>query len=368
LLFLLCVFRRWYLFIVPPLVIVISICELTRGDADRGWRVKLICALRRMSVFGSFLALCSFAFYWNRVVVMAKARYTDAYSAYWTTVAGEIAKAAKYLGYGPVVLCGCVIVVMTFHARTRATAISVAFTIVTTLFLFTRVQGLGLQHYLLVLPALSFAVATAVAHLYMARPRLGAVAIGVLLLCSASAVFGVFHQASPGRLSTSGVLPTLDMRPPWRADMPELQRLVHDLEAEAEKGRFICVAASGVLLNQSIVIALAKTDDKTAFQQLWTHFTWLGDVDRRDGPALSFPNCEYVVVTDPASTHLSVKEQQVVAYLSTSLLSGSGLGASYEATGQQYRLAQGYRVFIYRKLRPIPPDEWQRYLTAVTQK
>ncbi|SAL59047.1 hypothetical protein AWB65_05269 [Caballeronia humi] len=368
LLFLLCVFRRWYLFIVPPLMIVIGIRELLRIDAGRGWRVRLMNALRSMSVFISFLALCGFAYYWERVVIMARARYTDAYSAYWTTMAGEISKAAKYLGYGPVALCVMVIVAMAFHTRTRATAIAVAFMIVATLLLFTRVQGLGLQHYLLVLPAFSFAVATAVAHLYMARPRLGMVAMGVLLLCSVAAVSSVFHPASDGRLSTSAVLPTIDMRPPRRADMPELQRLVHDVEAHAENGHFVCIAASGVLLNQSIVVALAKMGDQSRFSQLWTHFTWLGDVDRRDGPALSFPNCEYVVVTDPPSTHLSVMEQQVVAYLSTSLLSGSGLGASYEPTGQKYRLAQGYCAFIYRKIKAIPPDEWQRYLTAVTQK
>ncbi|KXU91592.1 hypothetical protein CR51_31820 [Caballeronia megalochromosomata] len=368
LLFLLCVFRRWYLFIVPPLTIVIGIRELMRIDANRGWRARLLDALRSMSVFGSFLALCGFAYYWERVVVMARAKYTSAYSAYWTTMGGEITKAAKYLGYGPVVLCAAVIVAMAFHTRTRATAIAVAFTIVATLLLFTRVQGLGLQHYLLVLPALSFAVATAVAHLYMARPRFGMVATGVLLLCSAAAVSSVFHPASHGRLSTSAVLPTIDMRPPRRADMPELQRLVRDVEAHAENGHFVCIAASGVLLNQSIIVALAKMDDKSTFTQLWTHFTWLGDVDRRDGPALSFPNCEYVVVTDPPSTHLSVTEQQVVAYLSTSLLSGRGLGASYEPTGQKYRLAQGYCAFIYRKIKAIPPDEWQRYITAVTQK
>jgi hypothetical protein len=365
LLFAVCIFRRWYMFIVSPLIIVLAVCELSNGSGDIHLRDRLSSAFRTMCIFVSYSALCGFSFYWERVVAMATARYSDAYSAYWSSPATEIAKAVDYVGYGPATIALCCLGLLAFWKQTRLMAISVVFVVTGTIFLFTRVQGLVHQHYLLVLPALAYTVAATVGRLYISQRNLGRVSIVSLMFCSTMAVVGVLNPTRLGVLHAFGILPKVDIRPPQRSDLHELYRLANDLEHQTSQGQTVCVAASGVQLNYSIVRETAKMAGDSSLLALFSINPTLGDVDRRDGAALAFPQCEYVVITEPVNIHLDIREQQVIAYLAQAIQSRTGIGASYSPTGQTYQLEQGYRALIYRKTGPIRPDDWQRYLQAV---
>jgi hypothetical protein len=121
--------------------------------------------------------------------------------------------------------------------------------------------------------------------------------------------------------------------------------------------------------NQSIVLELAKASKDTMSSALKERFLRLGEVDRRDGPATTFPRCDYVVVTDPVSTTMDIREQQVIVYLADSIKAGAGLGANYRKIGNAYRLIGKYQAFIYEKIgNTIDPVDWQGYVDAVNNK
>lgn len=361
---LLCVFRRWYVFIAVPLVALKCAIELHRARQGKGIRLAILSLL----VFGGAMALAGFGIYWQRVLVMLQGDYSEAYAAYGGTLSSEWHKALTNFGCLPLAMSLAALLLLFLRRSTRLLALALVFLLVVTTALFLHVQGFGRHHYLLVVPLLCFAVGLVVLKLHARNIRQGRMAligIGVVAIVS---VLGVLspkvvqpHRHAP---ATSKV----DMRPPYRSDMPELSRLVTDLERYAAGGSTVCVAASGVQLNQSIVLEHANALGGKAVGPLMSHFVGMGDVDRRDGPATHFPDCRYVVVTDPVETHLDVSEQQVIAYLASSIIQGKGLGRSYRPTGDEYPLENGRRAFIVERVQPIDPADWAQYLDAVTKK
>ena len=368
LIFLLCVFRRWYMFIAIPIILIILCREMLitkEGDAKY---VRIVDASKGIAIFLSYMTLCGFAFYWERLMVMANTDYTEALRGYWNGLGQQILQAIYCIGYAPALIGVSAIALLAWRRQTRLVALSLVFTLATAVFLFTRLQGFGLHHYLLFLPVLSFAIGVAVTQAYLRRPNVGYVLTALLALCSLLAVISVFNPERLGRLQTFGMLPSVDMRPPQRSDMQELSLMVHDLGAYASAGKNVCVASSGIQLNQSIVFEAAGDSKDPMSSALMDRLLSLGDVDRRDGPATTFPRCDYVVVTDPVSTHMGIREQQVVAYLADSINAGTGLGVNYRKTGQSYKLIDNYQAFIYEKVSPIDPVDWQGYVSAVKNK
>jgi hypothetical protein len=121
--------------------------------------------------------------------------------------------------------------------------------------------------------------------------------------------------------------------------------------------------------NLSIVLEAAIDSKDPVSSALMKRLLWLGDVDRRDGPATTFPRCDYVVVTEPDCTHMDIREQQVVVYLADSIKAGTGLGVNYRKTGHAYKLIDKYEAFIYEKIdNTIDPVDWQGYVDAVNNK
>jgi hypothetical protein len=365
LIFLLCVFRRWYIFIAIPIVLIILCREMLITKEGDARYVRIADASKGIAIFLSYMILCGFAFYWERLIIMANSHYSEAFRAY---AGNEFEHAIFCIGYGPAMIGVLAIALLAWIRQTRLVAVSLIFALTTSVVLFTRIQGFGHQHYLFFLPVLSFAIGVAVIQVYLHRPNVGYVLTFLLALCSLLAMISVFNPQKLGKLQTLRVLSNIDMRPPQRSDMQELALMVHDLGAYASAGKNLCVAASSMQFNQSIVFEAARDSKDPVSSALMDRLLLLGDVDRRDGPAIAFPSCDYVVVTEPVSTHLSIREQQVIVYLADSINAGTGLGANYRKTGQSYKLIDNYQAFIYEKVSPIDPVDWQDYVDAVNNK
>ncbi|MFD1557816.1 hypothetical protein ACFSHT_19655 [Paraburkholderia silviterrae] len=364
--FMLCLFRRWYLFIVPPLIVALAAREwcfwrvAPEGRKHAFWRAAM--------VFAAFLTLCFLSFYWQRLAVMIKGDYAGAYQAYGASTSVVIAMAVHYLGYLPLAIFLIAVLMLAIDPRTRMTAAGVVLCIGSTLYLFTRVQAMGPHHYLLIVPVMTFSVAYAVASLYTNRPAVGKVSICVLGLLAMTSIIGVMHPNSRGKLIAWSVFPTVDMRPPRRGDLPELNRLDRALGEEAKKGRTFCVVSSGAVLNGSTIAESAISFGETARYPIAQKQLWLGDVDRRDGPAINFLSCDVAVVGNKDFTHLSPGEQQVIVYLANAVNSGQGIGASFQETGQTYDLDGGVQARLFRRIAPIQVGDWRQYVKAVNHR
>lgn len=364
--FMLCVFRRWFLFIVPFLIVALAAREWYFWRADPGARKNWF--WKAAIVFGTFLTLCFLAFYWQRLAVMIKGDYVGAYQAYWASARVTFDTGVHYLGYLPLALFLISLATLAIRRYTRMSAVGILLCIASTLYLFMRVQTMAPHHYLLIVPVMIFSVAYAVASLYVSHPAIGKAMICALGLFAITSVIGVMHPTSHGKLIAWSIFPNIDMRPPRRGDLPELNRLDRALGEEAKKGRTFCVVSSGAIFNSSTVMESAIDFGETARYPFAEKQVWLGDVDRRDGPAMNFLSCDVAAVGNKDMAHLSPSEQQVIVYLANAINSGKGIGASFQETGQTYELDGGVQVRLFRRIAPIQAGDWQQYIQAVAHQ
>ncbi len=365
LLVLLCIFRRWYVFAVPPLLAILAIHEFRRGAAPEFF-ARLRAAFKSMLLLGSFAGLCGFAFYWGRLLATLAHNYPDAYRAWARPLDEEIVQAADCFGYGPLALFLACAVTLIFWRATRWVGLAALAAPILIVAEFERVQGFSLHHYLLLQPFMIFAVALAAATVLARWPLARGPVFAGLAACAALALSGGHFPGAQMTMYETGLAPALSIAPPQRGDLPELRRLTRDLAARAEAGDKICVVASSFILNRSIIResafeigAASLTGDK---------FLWLGDVDRRDGFSSAIASCDIAVLADPLQTHLRREEQQLVVYLARALQSGSGLGASFSLTGASYRLDDGVQARLYRRTAPLAGEDLRAYAEAVEKK
>jgi hypothetical protein len=368
LLVLVCVFRRWYVFLAPALLALLTAQEFLRQDNRLPSANRLFAAIKGMAVLGAFALLCGFAFYWARLIEMASQSYAGAYLAYANPIAVEFDRAVSQFGYGPLALFAVCALYLLANRATRLAGLVVLLTPVLVAVLFERVQGFSTQHYLLLIPGMVFAIALAATHAIAVWPQTRGLVLTALALCAATALFGVFSPGANTFVQRRQIVASADLTPPRRDDLDEVDRLTRDLALHTDAGAKICVVASGMPMNRTVIRENALTLAPITNSLLGDKFIWLGDVDRRDGFMPEVATCDVAVLTTPVLLHLAREEQQSIAYLDAAIKSGVGIGAAFRATDQRYRLIDGFEARLYQRIAPIAPEDLRGYSDAVTKK
>ncbi len=368
LLILLFVFRRWYVFLAPAILAMLAVNEFRRQPCGATAARRLFATFSALALFGSFAALCGFAFVWDRLLTMASADYVGAYKAWANPAPVEMGHALDHFGYGPLALFLFCALYLIAHRATRVAGLAALATPLLVVTVFESVQGFGVHHYLLLIPCMVFAVALAAARMATTQARARAV-FAALAICAAASLSGVALPGAGTPIQLARLVPTVDMTPPRRVDMAEIDRLTRDLARHADAGEKVCVVAATGILNATIIRENAANLTQETRSLLGDNLIYLGEVDRRDAKLLPLvADCDVAVVTDPAQIRLATEEQQLVAYLDAAIKSGAGLGAAFQPTEQSYRLGNGVQARLYRRTAPIAPEDLRSYADAVAKK
>jgi hypothetical protein len=77
------------------------------------------------------------------------------------------------------------------------------------------------------------------------------------------------------------------------------------------------------------------------------------DVDRVGGFPVGLFRASLVLVPSPPQTHLRPGEQEVIAFPSHCLLTGTGIGRAFDRLPVGFHVQNGITVFAYRRVRPV---------------
>jgi hypothetical protein len=139
--------------------------------------------------------------------------------------------------------------------------------------------------------------------------------------------------------------------PPLRlASYEEVKRLTQDLKQiikTTNKDAEIAILASSDQLNNHIVRALGR-------KTLRGNIMGVSDVDLRDAFQLKLLDADYIVASIEPAIHLGEKNQRVITVPSLALAEpGNPLHDSHERlAGKEYRLADGTKAYIYKRILP----------------
>jgi hypothetical protein len=240
---------------------------------------------------------------------------------------------------------------------TRRVGLLLAGQILLMYFNFRRVQAPGLHHHLLWCSGLTAAVGlftTTVAG-RISRPKGWVLVAGIVALGILQAAAAIVPAAGPLRFLVWGSEAHLPM---VRNDISELERLAKAIDAEvAGRGGssgIYCLASSGVLNNTTLYAYSASLQKPFRATDL---LVGVPDVDKRDGFPQALPTADIVVTTDPPQIHLAAEDQQVILEPARQLAEGVGIGAAFERLEGVYQLDGGVKAFLYRRTRPVTPEE-----------
>ena len=235
--------------------------------------------------------------------------------------------------------------------------------------LFTRVQSLGMHHLYIVCPLILIESFFGIKYFFDLIIKQGRVFTKALLV----SISGLFFFSIAYSHTLYDKLPLITKWVcPWsfssqiRTDMGQLKEVIsylnviNPLTNNSAKGVYVLASSheyNGQLFKN---FNLPKTNAVNGL--LSTH-----EVDRRDGFPINFFRSDFVAVVDPIQLHLNPEEQTTIKYLSEQLLSGSGIGKSFELINQT-NMGNGKTIKIYKKTNEIDLNEIQTFSNVLKQR
>ena len=352
-------YRRWYAFFVTAFALFMTADAAWVWVTGKGWR-----AVGAVVLIGAwiFAGVALVAVGWVRRA--ATADYASDYFAYRTLdpfadrllntldVAGPAAGVAAFVGF----------VILTWFPDTRRTGLTIGGMVPVMLAHFLGVQNFGPHHLYLLLPAYLLLPTLGLARLLRSRARwlkvvmlVGAGGWGVLAM---AAMFA--PTSAPLQQLLRPAVSPLAFEPLVRDDLPGLRRLFMHVEATAAAtGGTVAVVSSSPTLNGSVFES--ANDSLGEALILRRRVLLAGEVDRVSDFPAPVLRADYLVVGNPAQTHLRPEEQQCVVITAESLRSGRDIGAAYERVAGEFPLAGGVTASVYKRMRRPTPAELAAY-------
>jgi hypothetical protein len=356
-------FRRWYTFWVAAFVALIGLeCGVAAAAAalDRRW-ADAGRAVRPAIALGVLVPLGLIALALPAVTATLGSDYSDAFAAYHSQLPLRVRLAvlASNIGPGYLLAAGIATVHLAARPQTRRVGLFVAGMVQLIIAAFLRVQDFNPHHLSLLLPVLLLPPSVAAARMLTVRPSwLAAAAVAAGTALGAVGLAPVVDPAWEWvRPHLRPLVSESQVHPLKRADLAEIRRMLAWLDAEAgPTGETFTLLASSTDLHQSMIGA-AERSLQEPFRAKHLNIP-TSDVDRVSGFPVGLFRASLVVVPSPPQTHLRPGEQEVIAYPSHCLLTGTGIGRAFDRLPVEFRLQNGITVFAYRRVRPVDPADF----------
>lgn len=352
--------RRWYSFFALSFVLALIID----------------CIIYRKSIAPVLGTLASFAFcllflFQPLVSNIMLRNYAQMYSAYKMGLSFDFQLFMKYFGALGIALVIISAIYACIKRETRQTGLFFFSQAVICFVIFTQVQSHGQQHLLLYVPSFICLSAMLVCPLIDAfdkRKFACTLLAATTLLPAISTAAPVLYPKHTGKAFSLPILPAFTFSPPVWDDADVPVRIVRYLdEAVGRQGKTLGVLASSFHMNYDILMnAEASLNLKRVSDVNRSYMIPLPAVDSRDAFPGELFNCDYFLVADPIQLHLGKEKQQVVYVPAAMLIDGTGIGAAFQKTGEQFTLDGGkMTVTLYKKIRPLTDDEKNEIINRV---
>lgn len=274
--------------------------------------------------------------------------YSEAYQAYNSGFANSFNSLVNYFGFVILLLAAIGVIILTVKRSTRSLGISVAAGFIITVVSFFRTQGMGVQHYYVIVPYLGCCIVSVFILTCKASMNLKkCLLISVTLVMATNWLCG-FGNAS--NLPIARCFTQYRLQDRNRSDIGVLQRMVADIDELSTDGVYVC-ASSGIL-NDDII---RRVNMPTELESLETILP-VSHVDMRDGFPVSFLEADSIVATEPAQTHLIVEGQRVITVLNQAMLDDTPISACFERVSS-YKLDSGVTAYLFKRIKEYDVDE-----------
>lgn len=327
--------RRWYAFFsVSFITAMLADCVL--------FRHKWYKAVTSAVTAGAILVACFYGFLTMRLMQ----DYGSMYSAYKFSVMTDFKLITRYFGLAFVAaLAVCSVFMGIKKKETRTVFMWVQ--IIVCLFMFLSTQTHGQQHLILYIPSLIMLTLIAIRHI---TKEWALIALSALAVVHSSFVFIPRTQPSNiQEIKYLSVIPSFSMLPSSRNDTDEILALKRKLDTTVYEGDSLGVLASSFALNEDI---LKNAEPSLGIKPIRPDYiVSLPQVDSRDRDLTPLYTVNYVLVANPAQTHLAEGSQTVVAEAVQSFVNYTDIALAYEEITDCRTVIDGVEVRLFHRVR-----------------
>jgi hypothetical protein len=347
------VLRRYFIFAIAALGIAVLVRVAVDYFAERD-AARLKSSIATIGLTLVFVIVISAIFLSGLISFSLHNDYQIAYSAYsMGGIQANVLTALRRLGWLQVALVACGIALLFRIRQARGIAAFFICIIFITIFSFSTVQQMGVQHYYTIIGGISVSAllplwdrirehGVQMKTLRRFAACGGTAACFVLLMLNyAHGYFNIPDQRGTFLLENQYTLKS-------RQDIDTIHALVDDVNALTADGKSAVVIASSGVLNDDILRKSRMPEQPNAMPNLLT----TSHVDLRDGFPEQFMCADLLIVADPPQTHLGADSQRVVVLLSEMILLESPLQDNYQFM-KEYALDEGVTAKIYEKTRQL---------------
>jgi hypothetical protein len=159
-----------------------------------------------------------------------------------------------------------------------------------------------------------------------------------------------------GQWAPQGWFPAAALARAPRPDLAELARLKAWVDARATPDHKVCGLGSSYTFSGQLIDELwqLKADQSPLKRAGEASSVAMTDVDDVDGPPNpEIKDCATILVGDPVQTHVIPSHQLTVTLPATEMLTGTGVGAHYRATGEVFSLDHGVAARVFERTQPL---------------
>ena len=292
------IYRRYFAFFAVSFVTAMLIdCILFR----RKWRnVMIACASAAV-----FMLLAFFPF----VTGILFKDYGTLYSSYKFPITTDLKFIARYFGLITILVLAAVPVISWVRKKeSRPVFCWVQLIVCCSMFMATQTHAT--HHLLLYIPALAV---LSILLINCVSKRITLFAL--VILVAANLISPVIPREQPKNIQeikTAAILPSFSMLPDVRDDIEELILAKRKLDTFIPEGSTCGVMASSFVINDSILRNAEPSLNMKSTREP-DYIIALPEVDSRDYARLDeIYNAEYILIANPAQTHLAEGEQSIV--------------------------------------------------------
>ncbi len=336
--------RRYFSFAVLGAgigVVLMCICQFLLEPSENKKRFLFNVMKNGIVIIGTMAFFLS-VFFRGFLINSSKGTIFAAYSAYQT--GGMIHNYQLLTEYYGVVLI-LIAFIGVIYCLKRKKGLPIGIFLLSSFFLstylFYKVQSMGNHHYYItIIPIMAFVCAGEHA-IYRARHGtcIFKCTMAVIAFNFLQSVICINPEVNFGSLFTNQRI-----APQIRDDIPQIQRMVNDIDELAEEGKTVYILSSSTILNDDLVRKAYMPDKLLAVQNVYVS----SHVDLRDGFSRDFLNADVVLVADPVQYHLGEESQRVIGILAEEFIQGRELSSHYSYV-KEYALEGNVTVSMYEK-------------------
>lgn len=364
-------FRRYFAYFIVGYGTALTIYSIYKViDIGREYNIRkaTLHAFLNLSIIAISALLILIIFFRPLLSHVLLNNYAGQYSAYDAPLVDKVSQVISKFGWFTFILSGIAISFSLMRRKFRKITLFCAIATLVTVGAFFHVQSMGIHHIYTIALELIILMFLGVIQLVDSittyKDRVGLIFGISTLLCLG--FINCFIPVSREYLRPVSILFSQTYTPLHRNDISELHHLADYLNTLTQGNeKKIYIAASGGILNSSLMVALDKPYHENAVHNMYkTH-----DVDLRDGFPTQFLQSDYVVVSDPIQLHLTPGSQEVVRFLAQEVMNPkSPVGRHFEKLDKEFDLDNGVKAYIYMKTSEFDEADLQYLVNYYSQR